>query len=456
MAILVFAGVLSVPSAVFADASWYGSLRGGLNVGGGNDAKFFDGGSRWGIKGSSEAGEGLTAVYRFEHKISTTNAGQPGGRLAYVGLTGGFGSLTLGQIWNAAYNHAGAITDQSYYFGDAGTGYRHGNALSYAFSSGAVGFQLDLIADGGSDTGKAIDKTEFGMTIGLGEIGRVAIAHTNQRDYYVQRVVEEAVDAVPLTYWVDHDGDEDTATVEVEKIMVTLDVTADTTPYVTSAASGATAAVLADAAFTQANFRDGTNGIVRTANGFQIGDAAITCADATATAAATCHKFEAYVRTTTATTSDAGGGTVTVAPTDAYYAKATEAGGDAAVPAVMGRVLDKDDDGEEIRGFKTTHVAVQFSVGGVSPYIGYSEKKMNGSAAEMKTTHYGLSGSLGDTGMSYLLMARNVKDAEGKKTSPWVANVSRSLGGGATVIFEHGNADDGKSGQSRLGLHVNF
>ena len=85
---MAFAGVLSVPSVIFADANWYGSLRGGVEVGGGKDASFKDGGSRWGIKGSSEVSEGLSAVYRFEHKISTTDASQPGGRLAYGGSTG--------------------------------------------------------------------------------------------------------------------------------------------------------------------------------------------------------------------------------------------------------------------------------------------------------------------------------------------------------------------------------
>ena len=56
------------------------------------------GGSRWGIKGSNEAGEGLTAVYYFESKIDATNGDQPGGRLANAGISGGFGSITLGQM----------------------------------------------------------------------------------------------------------------------------------------------------------------------------------------------------------------------------------------------------------------------------------------------------------------------------------------------------------------------
>ena len=110
---LVLAGVLSVPSVVFAEASWYGSLRVGVESGGGNDARLMDVASRWGIRGSNEVGEGLTAVYNFETAISTPNAGLPGGRLSSVALSGGFGTLTLGQIWSASYNHSGVIRDIS-------------------------------------------------------------------------------------------------------------------------------------------------------------------------------------------------------------------------------------------------------------------------------------------------------------------------------------------------------
>ena len=119
----------------------------------------------------------------------------------------------------------------------------------------------------------------------------------------------------------------------------------------------------------------------------------------------------------------------------------------AAVPAVMGEVPEP--------GYKSTHVAVEFNVGGMTPHLGYTQKKMNGSGATTKVVHYGLSGSMGDTGMSYLLAARNVKTGD-DSTTPWLINVSRSLGGGATAIFGYGDGDDGNSGTSRVGLHINF
>ena len=190
MAILVFAGVLSVPSAVFAEASWYGSLRAGLKS---SDSKVsqFDGGSRWGIKGSHEAGEGLSAVYRFEHKMSTENASQPGGRLAYVGLSGGFGTVTAGQIWSASYNSFGAVTDNSWFWGDAQTAYRHGNAISYAFSNDLMSLQLDGRYGGpeGSDTDPdtGLQDVEFGLSVNIADIGKVALSHQNDNYTFMPR-----------------------------------------------------------------------------------------------------------------------------------------------------------------------------------------------------------------------------------------------------------------------------
>ena len=442
---LALAGTLSVPSVVFAEATWYGSLRGGLHVGGGGDGQFFDGGSRWGIKGSAEAGDGLTAVYRFEHKISTTDGGQPGGRLAYAGLTGGFGSITLGQIWSAAYNHAGAITDKSYYFGDSAGTYRHGNALSYAFSSGALGFQLDLISDGGTNTGKAIDKTEFGMTIGLGEIGRVAIAHTNMRDQHTTSMA----DVVPSSVTGD---DMFEVSVDDGKLKKEYGVWRDKT----------TGAVAKFTKLTDVKHTHGTGN-----SAVSVMPLVILNADGTAPTSGVLEKDDngKYYAPSGCTTRSDCTTPVLVWVSTSYPTTGVAAGKD---PEAALTVQDPGSANANLshsavatlpgmkRGSKNTHVAVEFSVGGFTPYVGYSKMKENGATKETKTTHYGVSGGLGDSGINYLVAARNVKDEDGKKTTPWLFNVSKSLGGGATVIFEHGNDDNNKSGKSRVGLHVTF
>ena len=173
-------GQQSVPSVVLgaetmAGPSLYGSFRAGVNFGDG-DAKVSNYISRWGIKGSSEVSEGLTAAYKYETNLDTANAGLSGGRLSYVSLSGGFGTITAGQIWSAAYNHYGAALDPTWFNGSSGgkhggTNGRIGNALSYSSSAGDVSFQVDAV------TGDK-EHFEFGATAALGPIG-VGIGHLN-------------------------------------------------------------------------------------------------------------------------------------------------------------------------------------------------------------------------------------------------------------------------------------
>ena len=78
--------------------------------------------------------------------------------------------------------------------------------------------------------------------------------------------------------------------------------------------------------------------------------------------------------------------------------------------------------------------------------------------------------------MSYVFQARSKKskgsnDVQGvaangdddgtssvaaNKHTPWLLNLSRSLGGGASVHFEHNNLDDGSKANSYLALKVDF
>ena len=95
LTVVCLSGLLSVPSVVFAEASWYGSLRAGIQSSSTTGVADYYTTSRWGIMGSSEVSEGLTAVYRFEHRINAANATQPSGRLSYVG--------TVGRIRNPDY-----------------------------------------------------------------------------------------------------------------------------------------------------------------------------------------------------------------------------------------------------------------------------------------------------------------------------------------------------------------
>ena len=126
------------------------------------------------------------------------------------------------------------------------------------------------------------------------------------------------------------------------------------------------------------------------------------------------------------------------------------------VAVTPGEASHYDDVTSTVKGSRATHVAAQFSLGAITAYLGYSQNEENGSGMKDKTTHYGISGGLGETGISFHAMARNKDNASGMDSNPWLVGLTKGLGGGATVMVEHGNADDGASGKTRFGLKVDF
>ena len=145
-----------------------------------DDARFSNFGSRWGIKGSSEVSEGLTAIYKFETRIGQGDASQDTNQI-YAGLSGGFGTLMLGKFHNAAYL-AGGIRDIGNWHGGSDVKSKRGNTVSYSYSAEAFTLQVDAIMDGGSNTGKAIDEAQFGLAVNMGDLGKVAIGYEKHED----------------------------------------------------------------------------------------------------------------------------------------------------------------------------------------------------------------------------------------------------------------------------------
>ena len=352
--------LLSIPSVVFAEASWYGSIRTGVESNDSNNTGVADFGSRWGIQGSSEVSEGLTAVYRYERKIRSNDAFDDGGRLSYVGLSGGFGTITVGQVWGAAYNHFGGIVDQALNYGSPGTtGYRFGDTLSYAVSVGNVSLQVDAVMD--QSTGKTGDGFNVGATLGgLMETGSIAIAHRKHKDTAKSAVTEilEA-DGAPVG-------------IEARDADRSYDVEQDS------------------------SFIAGSYGI---------GDMTI---------------FLGYSQSTA---DDAGCNTT---------------------------IITAIDDECGARRVKS------------------------------KVTYAGVHGGVGDTGVNYVFTMRNQKvDSSGLgtndaddddtldagetivtstsgKNNPWTLGLSRSLGGGASVKFEHSEPDTDADSSTAVWLQVNF
>ena len=337
--------LLSIPSTVFAQASWYGSIRTGIESDASNNTGVADFDSRWGIRGTSEVSEGLTAVYRYERSIDSSDASEPDGRLSYVGLSGGFGTVTVGKVWGAAYNHFGGIVDQALWYGSTGeTGDRFADAVSYSVSVGNVSLQADAIMD--QSTGKTGDGFNIGATLGgLMETGSIAIAHRKLPDE-----ISESDDRM-------------------------------------------------------------INGIV----------------------------------------TDAGTGMI---ETSSSYIAGSYGIGDMTV--FLGYSQDSIEDHGCVR-----HRGVARGLDGC---IVESKKK---------TTFAGVHGGVGDTGVNYVFTMRNEKESDtryyfdsqnvmpatsyiSEKSNPWTLGLSRSLGGGATLNFEHGEPDSDDDSSTAVWLQVDF
>ncbi len=434
----IFQVYLSIPSVSYAEANWYGSLRGGIEFGD-DDTKFFDGASRWGIKGESEVSEGLSAVYQFEHKISTKDASQSEGRLAYVGLSGGFGTLTLGQIWSASYNHAGVIRDFPNWYTSSDTSLRVGNALSYSLSTGTISMQIDAIMDEDIDTDQAIDQLEFGMTIGLGDIGKIGLGYTKKEDQLgeVEVVISPGTEAVPPTPAMHTHTTDDGETITVEEIEVSVDQQKDHLHLNTDKSAILQSGLALIAKDDDDYFLD--DPCVPGQGGVQISD---------------CITLTAYVSRTTKSESGPNEREVRITHEETYYTidqvVSTEA--DPGTPAVPAKTEKQTK--VKIPGTTESHISAEFGLGEVTAALGYSERETNDTSEKVKITFFGVHGGIGDTGLSWGAYARKIKNADDSEKDIWAIGLSKDLGGGASTYIDHENTDN--DGKTVIALRVDF
>lgn len=124
--------------------------------------------SRIGMRAKSDLGNGLSAIGRYEFFTYTnregdldnvTALGTPGGkgrggindtRLGYVGLSGAWGAITVGNQWSSFYDVVGTYLDPTYsvgyflYSSAMGGPYRSSNTIKYANSFGPVYLEFDV------------------------------------------------------------------------------------------------------------------------------------------------------------------------------------------------------------------------------------------------------------------------------------------------------------------------
>ncbi len=161
-------------------------------------------GSRLGFKGSADLGNGLTARGHYEFGLNTDRKGADlNHRLATVGVSGGFGSIDIGNQWSAFYNTTGVDMDPTpRYGGIPGTPYRASNTIKYANSVGPLTVEADLRLNGGGDEAGtdslAGDGGGLGVRVAVAEGLTLAAAYdTEDRSDNLRHVYTAAVAAQP-------------------------------------------------------------------------------------------------------------------------------------------------------------------------------------------------------------------------------------------------------------------
>jgi predicted porin len=158
---LAVAAALVAPMVAAAETTLYGRMSSAVVLGDDDTDDAWDvatGTTRIGVKGGEDLGGGLKAIFQAEWAFSSSEGGSTAdglkNRLAYVGLSGGFGTVAIGRQWTPYYgavdktdifeNATSTAGANDYYSGV----FRTGNALAYV-SPNFNGFQgkLALIMD---------------------------------------------------------------------------------------------------------------------------------------------------------------------------------------------------------------------------------------------------------------------------------------------------------------------
>ena len=192
--VAVVSGALALPLAasVQADATVYGNLRYGVSVADdgmpGSDNMWTLGanrGSRFGIKGSMEAGEGVTAGFQIERNLNADLSA----RHHNVYLSGAFGTLKFGRqgapyysatTWDGSQT-LGGLTD----FDPVMTGgSSRATGVSYASNLGGP-FSFHVLlgsGEGGADTsGEGADHINAGASLAAGPVN-LSVGYRDDKD----------------------------------------------------------------------------------------------------------------------------------------------------------------------------------------------------------------------------------------------------------------------------------
>ncbi|MFM0151838.1 porin [Paraburkholderia sediminicola] len=203
-----FAAACVIPFASAAHAqssvTLYGLIDVGLvyanNAGGAKQYAMAVGalnGNRWGLTGAEDLGGGYKAIFKLENgfSVATGALGQGGaefGRQAFVGLSGPFGTVTLGRQYDSVVDYvgvlkaggdtAGGYANHPADLDNTGNNYRVNNALKYA-SPDYKGFRFGGVFSPGGVAGNFQQNRVYSLGAGYKQ-GPLAlgVAYLNARN----------------------------------------------------------------------------------------------------------------------------------------------------------------------------------------------------------------------------------------------------------------------------------
>jgi len=191
------ASAVALPVVSAADVTVYGRVNNAITIndtGGMSNTDVSAIGSRFGIKASSDVGNGLTASAKYEFATITDKEQNNIAdlRVGTVGLSGGFGSVTVGNQWSAFYDTVGTDIDPTYslgwhlYSSVVGAPYRASNTIKYSNSFGPIYLEADVRINDSNEGGAVAEKIN-GNGYGIG----VRIAATDNLTLAVAMDSEE-------------------------------------------------------------------------------------------------------------------------------------------------------------------------------------------------------------------------------------------------------------------------
>lgn len=159
----------------------YGSIRQGfLYSGDDNNAGLVDAGSRFGLRGSHQLDQGLTGFGRLELGIDIgAQDSKPGTRLGYVGVSGHFGSISVGSQWSVWDNYVGGdhallVQEGVWHLGTA----RNSRTVKYANDPAGITLEVDAVMQEDDAGSGWVDETQIGIGGVAGQLSwQAALLH---------------------------------------------------------------------------------------------------------------------------------------------------------------------------------------------------------------------------------------------------------------------------------------